>query len=88
MECVCEITADLSNLRGGLVEKVSPNGNYWILDYNVVIEFGGTELHAYLEWTEKVSLFSRRLTLILISCSGRNEARKSVAYTRFIYVAQ
>jgi len=54
MECVCEITADLSNLRGGLVEKISRgNGRqYWLLDYNVVIEFGDTELHAYLEWNE------------------------------------
>ncbi|KAF8305225.1 uncharacterized protein EI90DRAFT_2244419 [Cantharellus anzutake] len=54
IECVCEITADLSNLRGGLVEKISreQGGKYWLLDYNVVIEFGDTELRAYLEWTE------------------------------------
>ncbi len=59
IECVCEITADLSNLRSALVEKVSREhgGKYWLLDYNVVIEFGDTELHAYLEWTENVSPF-------------------------------
>ena len=54
-ERVCTISADLSGLSGALEQCQGSNGLYWTLYYKIGIQFGGTELQAYLEWTEDVS---------------------------------
>ncbi|KAF8319244.1 uncharacterized protein EI90DRAFT_2683104 [Cantharellus anzutake] len=51
-EAVCNISVDLSRLSGLLKKCQGPKGTYWQLTYGIGIEFGGTELQAYLEWTE------------------------------------
>ncbi|KAF8311659.1 uncharacterized protein EI90DRAFT_2953365 [Cantharellus anzutake] len=54
MERVCTISADLSRLSGALKERQGVKGKYWEVKYNIGIKFGGTELQAYLTWTENV----------------------------------
>ncbi|KAF8597346.1 hypothetical protein BDV93DRAFT_596743 [Ceratobasidium sp. AG-I] len=54
---VCTVTADLQTLHGLLERKYSnTTGVYWKLEFKVCIRFGGTELSAYLEWVQNVSL--------------------------------
>ena len=55
IENVCTISADLSGLSGALKQRRGSDGTYWTLTYKVGIQFGGTELQAYLEWREDVS---------------------------------
>jgi len=55
IEDVCTISADLSGLSGALQESWGSDEKYWRLNYKIGIQFGGTELQAYLEWTEDVS---------------------------------
>ena len=55
IENVCTISADLSGLSGALEKRRGSDGTYWALKYKVGIQFGGTELQAYLEWTQDVS---------------------------------
>lgn len=54
---VCTVAADLQNLKGILERKYSATtGVYWKLGFQVCIRFGGTEISAYLEWVQNVSL--------------------------------
>ncbi|CAE7125177.1 unnamed protein product [Rhizoctonia solani] len=55
---VCTISADLRGLEGALERKVGLRGSeYWELEVAVCMRFGGTELEAYLEWTDKAVSF-------------------------------
>jgi hypothetical protein len=58
---VCEVSADLMDVTGHLVRKYSPTagGPYWQLDFDVGIQFGGTELTAFVEWVDKNVSFPR-----------------------------
>ncbi|KAL5632455.1 hypothetical protein ACGC1H_005424 [Rhizoctonia solani] len=50
---VCTISADLRGLEGALERKIGLRGSeYWELEVAVCMRFGGTELEAFLEWTE------------------------------------
>ncbi|KAF8337473.1 uncharacterized protein EI90DRAFT_2968350 [Cantharellus anzutake] len=51
-EAVCNVSVDLSRLAGLLEKRQGPKGTYWLLNYKIGIQFGGTELQAYLEWNE------------------------------------
>lgn len=51
---VCTISADLRGLEGALERKIGLRGSeYWELEVAVCMRFGGTELEAFLEWTDK-----------------------------------
>ncbi|KAG8712280.1 hypothetical protein FRC11_000550 [Ceratobasidium sp. 423] len=51
---VCTISADLRGLEGALERNVGLGGaEYWELEVAVCMRFGGTELEAFLEWTDK-----------------------------------
>ncbi|KAF8598220.1 hypothetical protein BDV93DRAFT_547548 [Ceratobasidium sp. AG-I] len=50
---ICTMTADLSNLRGGLQEVGAPGESYWSLTYDLCLRFGGVELGASIEWQEQ-----------------------------------
>jgi len=50
---VCDLSADLSGMSGGLERQRGPAGAYWVLNFSIGIEFGGVELQAYIEWVEK-----------------------------------
>lgn len=52
---ICEIEGDMSGMRGGLTKLEKNDGDYWTLEFDVCIDFGGVELTAYLEWKERVS---------------------------------
>ncbi|CAE6466508.1 unnamed protein product [Rhizoctonia solani] len=61
---VCTINADLRGLEGALERKVGLRGSdYWELEVAVCMRFGGTELEAYLEWTDKHSTVVKRSIL-------------------------
>lgn len=49
---VCELSADLSSLRGALKQEEGLNGTYWHLKFMIGIRFGGTEMEAFIEWEE------------------------------------
>ncbi|KAF8336893.1 uncharacterized protein EI90DRAFT_3013883 [Cantharellus anzutake] len=51
-EEICTISADMSGLSGALEECQGVQGKYWKLRFNICIKFGGTELQAYITWTE------------------------------------
>jgi hypothetical protein len=52
----CVVYANIKNLNGILVKQQSAvTGPYWIVNCDIVIRFGGTELSAHLEWTVNVS---------------------------------
>lgn len=53
---MCTITGDLRNVEDALERNIGLLGaEFWSLDVNVCIRFGGTELEANLEWKENVS---------------------------------
>jgi hypothetical protein len=55
----CTIEADLSGLYPLLQENNNQNGEkYWNVNYQIGVQFGGTELKALLQWKEKVSFQS------------------------------
>ena len=55
-DLVCVIRADLNHLSGALRQCVGLQGAYWIMEFNICVRFGGTELEAFLEWKEHVRL--------------------------------
>ncbi|KAF8337586.1 uncharacterized protein EI90DRAFT_2991950 [Cantharellus anzutake] len=64
IEKVCDLVANLSGLSGGLEQRSGPSGTFWHLDFRVGIEFGGTELVAYIEWTERGMIRRGSATII------------------------
>ena len=77
-EDVCTICADLSGLSGAL-KRWGSDGTYWRLDYQITIQFCGTELQAYLEWTEGVSASVPEFSASLMPYYTQGEMRKSQA---------
>jgi hypothetical protein len=53
---------DLKSMSGALEAKIGPRGKYWGLLFWVCIRFGDTELSAYLEWEEEVSIQSLQMS--------------------------
>ncbi|CAE6366755.1 unnamed protein product, partial [Rhizoctonia solani] len=51
-EQICEIETDLSGMRQALKRKTGPDGEYYCLDYIIALQFGGTEIQAFLEWEQ------------------------------------
>ncbi|CUA68940.1 hypothetical protein RSOLAG22IIIB_08194 [Rhizoctonia solani] len=59
-EEICQIKADLSDMRKALKNNVHKQKRNWLqskkyfhLDFKVAIQFGDTELKAFLEWEQK-----------------------------------
>jgi len=46
------IVADLSNMSEALQKRNGPNGEFWKVDFEVGILFGGNELEAKLFWKD------------------------------------
>ncbi|KAG9120288.1 hypothetical protein FRC07_004280 [Ceratobasidium sp. 392] len=51
-EEVCQVTADLSGMRQALKKQTGPDGEYYKLSYKLALQFGGTELKAFIEWRQ------------------------------------
>ena len=64
MRLICTLKSDLSALAKGLQIQTGPHGKkFYRVDYDVCVYFGGTQLHAKLQWKERVSnLTSRNLS--------------------------
>lgn len=57
MRYVCELRADLSQLRRAVTKETGPNGTeFWKVVFKVAVMFGGTRLQARLLWQEGVRL--------------------------------
>jgi len=53
---LCEITADMTKLKSSMQPKKNHFGaKYYILEYDVVLLFGLTELKAQMAWKHNVS---------------------------------
>jgi len=55
---LCTIRADLSRVPQLPRPKTTGKGNFYRVDYDIVLLFGMTELKAQIAWKEKVSGFS------------------------------
>jgi hypothetical protein len=53
---MCTVQADLSGKEVLLHEKSGVNGIYWMYEYTIGLQLGGTELEAFVEWYEGVKL--------------------------------
>ncbi|CCO34430.1 Heat shock 70 kDa protein 12A [Rhizoctonia solani AG-1 IB] len=51
-EQICEVEADLSGMRQALKRKTGRDGEYYYLDFTMALQFGGTELQAFVEWEQ------------------------------------
>ncbi|CAE6466496.1 unnamed protein product [Rhizoctonia solani] len=51
-EQICEVEADLSGMRQALKRKTGRDGDYYYLDFTMALQFGGTELQAFVEWEQ------------------------------------
>jgi hypothetical protein len=54
MRKLCQVKADLSRLSGALQSHNGPSGQYWKLDWEVLVKFGGTKLRARMRWRDEV----------------------------------
>ena len=75
---VCTLRADLSGLRRFLKVRKTPGGqDFWKVDYEIKVLFGGTALKASVTWKEGVSIshFHPQLTDIWL-CLSENPARR------------
>ena len=52
---LCTIEADLSRVPKHSRPKTSGKGNFYRVDYDIILLFGMTELNAQIAWKEKVS---------------------------------
>ncbi|KIM23508.1 hypothetical protein M408DRAFT_27851 [Serendipita vermifera MAFF 305830] len=54
MRLICTLHANLSALAEGLQIQRGPRGTkFYRVDYDVYVSFGGTQLHAKIQWKEK-----------------------------------
>jgi hypothetical protein len=53
-EKLCHVEANLGGMKNCLIQKYGSDGPYEVLEFFLVIEPGGTELCARIEWIEKV----------------------------------
>ncbi|KAG8703977.1 hypothetical protein FRC08_002527 [Ceratobasidium sp. 394] len=51
-EEICQVEADLSGMRQALKKKTGRDGEYYYLDFSMALQFGGTELQAFVEWEQ------------------------------------
>ncbi|KAF8606754.1 hypothetical protein BDV93DRAFT_468345 [Ceratobasidium sp. AG-I] len=51
-EEICQVEADLSGMRQALKKKTGRDGDYYYLDFTMALQFGGTELQAFVEWEQ------------------------------------
>jgi len=51
-EEICQVEADLSGMRQALKKKTGRDGEYYYLDFTMALQFGGTELQAFVEWEQ------------------------------------
>ncbi|KAF8755233.1 ATP binding [Rhizoctonia solani] len=49
---ICEVEADLSGMRQALKRKTGRDGEYYYLDFTMALQFGGTEIQAFVEWEQ------------------------------------
>lgn len=55
MRKLCTLTADMSKILPTLHPPSEPGGpKFWRVDYTIILEFGGTQLRAALQWKEGV----------------------------------
>ena len=76
---LCIVEADLSRLTGSLTPQFRPsNGQqYYVLNFDIVLSFGLTELTAQICWIEHVGCSSCKIAIsMLISYMLTSRARR------------
>jgi hypothetical protein len=73
MRKICTVTADLPQLVPALEMKMGAHGRFWIVNFEIVIRFGGTRLRAYMKWKDEVG----RHLLGTMSTSDSTFSKKS-----------
>src|SRR5258708_157144 len=84
---VCTLKADLSGLWRFLkVQKSSEGDEFWPVNFNINVLFGGTALKARLAWYEGVSIlhFHPQVTDIWLCPSGNPARRPCQRYSELI----
>ncbi|KDQ12480.1 hypothetical protein BOTBODRAFT_176419 [Botryobasidium botryosum FD-172 SS1] len=63
---LCDIQVDLAKMRGGITSEVGQKGTgrYWILHFNTILTFGGTEIRAAVTWREKNNTLRSKASLV------------------------
>jgi hypothetical protein len=76
MRRLCGVKAELENLISAVETKHGPQGMYWLLEWSMVVKFGGTKLRACIRWNDRVFLvlyFPGSYPRRIIGCrSGRS----------------
>ncbi|KAG8739927.1 hypothetical protein FRC10_004988 [Ceratobasidium sp. 414] len=50
---VCEVSANIQDIKAAMERKYNPGvGPYWVLNFQIAIQFGGTQLTAHVEWVQ------------------------------------
>ena len=53
---LCEVTADITKLKGSIRPQTNRRGTkFFVVEFDVVLLFGLTELKAQIAWTRNVS---------------------------------
>ena len=88
---VCTVAADLSGLQRFLkVQRRSDGQDFWRVDFNISVLFGGTALKARLTWHEGVSIshFHPRVTDIWLYLSEDRARRPYQRYSELSLLDQ
>ncbi|KAG8794422.1 hypothetical protein FRC12_024574 [Ceratobasidium sp. 428] len=52
---VCDVSANVQDIKSIMVRKYNPGvGPYFVLEFQIAIQFGGTQLSAHIEWEQNV----------------------------------
>ncbi|KAG9120352.1 hypothetical protein FRC07_004191 [Ceratobasidium sp. 392] len=50
---ICSVSANIQDIKSIMVRKYNPGvGPYFVLDFKIAIQFGGTQLTAHIEWDQ------------------------------------
>ncbi|PVF93796.1 hypothetical protein CPB86DRAFT_87059 [Serendipita vermifera] len=64
MRRLCTVEADLTDMISALQMNVGPNGEYWQLRFDVIVQLGATSMRSWTEWEEQGSRHKGPATLL------------------------
>jgi len=77
---LCTLEVDISKLPMTLQRKISGEGTFYRIDYDIVLLFGLTELQAMVAWKENVGpVFALFASILFTECGWQGVERRSPA---------
>ncbi|QRV80584.1 heat shock protein 70 kDa 12A [Ceratobasidium sp. AG-Ba] len=62
---VCDVSANVQDIKSVMTRKYNPGvGPYFVLDFQIAIHFGGTQLSAHIEWEQNGRTMTGPATVI------------------------